>query len=79
MKRIARILCLKVVYYLMLVALRCYGTFVDIIVDENPKHIWTIYRSVVNSPSHCATPLGNNFKKETVYKIYMIDFIVYFD
>lgn len=31
-----------------------------------------IYRSLINSPSHCATPLGINFKKETIYKI---DFI----
>lgn len=36
------------------------------------------YRFVVNPLTHCAMPLGDNFKKETIYKM-TLDFIVYFD
>lgn len=34
-------------------------------------------RFVVNALTHCAALLGNNFEKESIYKI-VLDFIVYF-
>lgn len=34
-------------------------------------------RFVVNALTHCTALLGNNFEKESIYKI-VLDFIVYF-
>lgn len=34
------------------------------------------YRSVVNSPNHCASLFDNNFVKETIFKT-ILDFTVF--